>query len=299
MERVVTEPTKWRVYTTADVIIDFHTHVFPPDIRDQREEFLRKDRTLSDLYSRRSARMVTAEELISAMDESEVDVSVVLGIGWSDSDLGKKANDYVIESVNKHPTRLRGFCSVNPLWGDEAVVREIERCSKAGLLGIGELHPDTQGFDLGDLATMSSMVETAVHLDMPILTHTSEPVGHIYPGKGHTTPDVLWRFLQNFPDAEIILAHWGGGLPFYALMPEVLDTFRRAYFDTAASTLLYRAEIFEIVTSLVGSDKILLGSDYPVIGQGGVIQQLLGSSIADEAKNDISSYNAAKILGIY
>ena len=280
------------------MIIDFHTHIFSPDIRDQREELLSKDRTLSDLYSRRSAKMVTAEELISAMDESEVDVSVVLGIGWADSDLGKKANDYVIESVNKHPARLRGFCSVNPCWGDKAVRSEIERCSKAGLSGIGELHPDTQGFDLGDLDTMSSMVEAAVHLGMPILTHASEPMGHKYPGKGHTTPDVLWRFLQNFPDVEVILAHWGGGLPFYTLMPEVLDTLRRVYFDTAASPLLYRAEIFEIVTSLVGSDKILLGTDYPVIGQGVVIRQLLGSSISDEAKNDIISYNAAKIIGM-
>ena len=37
----------------------------------------------------------------------------------------------------------------------------------------------------------------------------------------------------------IIAAHWGGGLPFYALMPEVRDALQNVWFDTAAGHLLY------------------------------------------------------------
>ena len=170
------------------MIIDFHTHMFPPDLRDRREELLPRDHTLATLYTSPSARMATAEELVATMDGAGIDVSVALGIGWNDIDLCRQANDYVIEAVRRFPLRLRGFCSVNPSWSPAAVEEEVERCAQAGLVGIGELHPDTQGFDLGDQATMAPLVAAAVNRGMPILTHASEPVGHLYAGKGHTTP---------------------------------------------------------------------------------------------------------------
>ena len=53
-----------------------------------------------------------------------------------------------------------------------------------------------------------------------------------------------------------ILAHWGGGLPFYGLMkkeaPEILN---KVYFDTAASPYLYRPAIYRLAAEMVGPDK--------------------------------------------
>ena len=136
------------------------------------------------------------------------------------------------------------------------------------MLGIGELHADTQGFDIGDADTMRPLLEVANEHGLIITAHTSEPVGHLYQGKGHTTPDVTLRFIENaraYPSVKIVCAHWGGGLPFYALMPEVKDALRNVWFDTAASPFLYSPEIFTIVADLIGPDKILLGSDFPLI----------------------------------
>ena len=96
-----------------------------------------------------------------------------------------------------------------------------------------------------------------------MVVHVSEPAGHQYPGKGHTTPDRAYRFIENFPGNVIVCAHWGGGLPFYGLMPEVGKAFQNVYFDTAASPFLYRPEIFSAVVGLVGSEQILFGTDYP------------------------------------
>src|SRR5947199_68154 len=56
---------------------------------------------------------------------------------------------------------------------------------------------------------------------LALLFHASEPVGHVYPGKRGGEPGSLYRFIAANPDVRIICAHWGGGLPFYALMPEV------------------------------------------------------------------------------
>ncbi len=219
------------------------------------------------MFADPKARMATAEDLIRAMDEDGVDRSVAMGIGWTDLGLAREVNDYIIESVRKYPDRIIGFCSVNPVWG-EAAARETERCAKAGLVGVGELHADTQGFDIGDAHTMRPLLEVADEYGLVITAHTSEPVGHLYQGKGHTTPQVTMRFIENaraYPNVKIICAHWGGGLPFYALMPEVKDALENVWFDTAASPFLYSSSVFPAVVNLVGTENILLGSDYPLV----------------------------------
>ena len=140
------------------MIIDFHTHIFPGWLRDRREDYLELDATFRELFSSSRARMATAEDLVTAMDADGVDVSVVMGIGWADQDLALRANDYVIESVARYPDRLVGFAGLSPAWG-EAAAREAERCARAGLRGIGELHPTSQGFDLGRKEVMAPLMD--------------------------------------------------------------------------------------------------------------------------------------------
>ncbi len=279
------------------MIVDSHTHVFPKWIIDNRVQLFSRDKTLATMYPTDKHRMCTVDELLSTMDGSGIDVSVMVGIGWNDLELCRLSNDYVIESVNRFPAKLRGFVSVNPTWGDIAVA-EIKRCVDAGLIGIGELHPDTQGFALNDSTVMDPIVEIAKDLDIPILSHTSEPVGHLYPGKGYTTPDLICGFLSNSPGVKLICAHWGGGLPFYSLMPEVAQLLKSVFFDTAASPFLYDPAIFSIVTELIGTDNILMGTDYPLMDQRRVIHQVTDSQISDEAKEGILSLNAANLFKI-
>ena len=279
------------------MIIDFHTHIFPPWLRPRREEYLERDATFRELFASSDARMASAERLVRRMDEDGVDVSVVMGIGWTDVDLARAANDYMIGAVEKYPDRLVGLAGVNPAWGKEAV-EEARRCAEAGLRGIGELHPDTQGYDLGDLETMAPLMEVVREQGLIVTTHSSEPVGHEYPGKGKLRPEVLWRFIRNFPDVAVVCAHWGGGLPFYALMPEVADGLDHAYFDTAATTLLYDPRIFETVASIIGPDRILMGSDYPLVRARKVIGQVESLGLSRSAKDMVMGGNAARLLAI-
>ena len=224
-------------------------------------------------------------------------MAVAMGIGWSDRGLAREANDYIIEVCRRHSEKLVGFCSVNPAWGKAAAL-EAERCAQAGLKGIGELHPDTQGFDLGDRDTMMPLAQVAGEHGLIVLTHSSEPVGHMYPGKGKTTPDILWHFIQNFPDLTIVCAHWGGGLPFYALMPEVAQALENTYFDSAASPFLYRPQIFATAASLLGSSRILLGSDYPLLSQDRLIKQVRECGLPSSDQDAILGGNASRLLGL-
>jgi predicted TIM-barrel fold metal-dependent hydrolase len=247
------------------------------------------------LYSQPKARIATAEELIASMDEAGIDLSVVLNAGWVSHELCVKTNDYILDSVSRYPTRLVGFCAIQPGAGDAAIA-ELERCAKAGAKGIGELRSDVQGFDLADKKKMKPLVDAVLKHDLIFLTHSSEPVGHEYSGKGSITPDILYSFITAFPNLKFVCAHWGGGLPFYALMPEVAEALANVFFDTAATVFLYKPEIFEQMSRIIGSDKILFGTDYPLMHQNRVIGQVQSSQLPEEDKGRILGANAQKLL---
>jgi hypothetical protein len=280
------------------MIVDFHTHIYPPSLREQHETYAKRDRTFGELFADPRARMATAEELIAAMDEDGVDRSVVMGIGWTDRGVAREVNDYLSDAVSRFPDRLTGFAGVNPSWGGEASALEAARGAKAGLRGIGELHPTSQGYDLGDESTMTPLMEVAREHELIVTTHSSEPVGHTYQGKGDTRPEMLMRFITQYPDVTLVCAHWGGGLPFYALMPEVAEALSNVYFDTAASPFLYDARVFDVVTGLVGADHILLGSDYPLLRASRLIRQVRESGLPDADRSAIMGGNAARLLGL-
>ena len=279
------------------LIVDFHTKAYPTWLQDQRDKYLSTDATFRELFSHPKTRLTSTEDLVQAMDEDGVDHSVVMGVGWTDVNLARRMNDYIIESTARHGGRLTGFASVNPGWGDDAAL-ELERCARAGLKGLGELHPDTQGFDLDDKAAMAPVMEVVREHGLIVTAHSSEPVGHAYAGKGETRPEALWRFLQDYPDVAIVCAHWGGGLPFYALMPEVSEGLENAYFDTAASPFLYNRRVFDVGASLVGADKILLGSDFPLLRTRQLIKQVESSSLSEGDKAAITGGNASRLLGL-
>ena len=279
------------------MLIDTHCHIFPPRFIRERERLLDRDATLGALFAKRQAPMTDAEALIDAMDRDEVSRAVVMGIGWTDPELAREANEYVAEAVSRYPQRLTGFCSVNPAWGDRAA-EEASYWAQAGIRGIGELHPDTQGFDITGKAQLDPLMEVARRWGLPVLVHGSEPVGHSYPGKGSTTPDRLYRFIQDFPDNLIVCAHWGGGLPFYALMPEVSQALANVYFDTAASPLLYGPEVVPTVIDLVGAGKILFGSDFPLIRPRRMVSQVESGAVDPVARKAILGGNVSALLGL-
>jgi len=279
------------------MIIDFHTHVFSPQIKKNRSKYIDSDPCFAILYSNKEAKLATADELIASMDEAGIDISVILNHGWATHELCVETNDYILESIARYPKRLIGFCAIQP-YSSSAAIAEVERCAKGGIKGVGELRPDVQLLDLNDAAVMEPFIEVVKKHKLILHTHASEPVGHQYPGKGGITPDILYPFIISYPDLTIVCAHWGGGLPFYALMPEVEKAMGNVFFDTAASPFLYRPQVYNQVIQLVGSDKILFGSDFPLMGQGRLLKEIGSLDLPQETKGLILSGNARRLLGI-
>jgi predicted TIM-barrel fold metal-dependent hydrolase len=278
------------------MVIDFHTHIVPPRIKQNREDYANTDNGFAAIFSDPKAKLATAEELIASMDKDVVDVSVVLNYGWIKPSLCAEINDYILDSIARYPRRLVGFGSVVPGAGD--AVKEVERCLRGGVRGIGEIRPDTQLSGGNWLEVIRPLVEFIIRHNLILLTHASEPVGHQYPGKGKATPDRLYALITAFPDLTLVCAHWGGGLPFYALMPEVKEALNNVYFDTAASPFLYTSQVYQQVVQLVGEDKILFGSDYPLIPQRRFLKEIRSLDLPETTKNKILSGNAQRLLGI-
>jgi len=274
-------------------IVDSHTHILPKFVDDNRDQFIASDTTFKELFSN-GEKIVSVQTLIDSMDKNSIDSSVVLGFGWTDKELAKRCNDYIINSYNKYSSRIIPFCSINPLWGDCAIT-QVSDYKKIGVRGIGELHPTLQNFELNDNFYQPFWDELKAN-NLPVVIHASEPVGHRYPGKGYLPADKLVDFINNNQNLKIICAHWGGGLIFYSLMPEINSILDNVFFDSAASNYLYDNRIFDIATRMMNSDKILFGSDFPIISQKAVLNSL-NISITDElVKNKILGVNIGNLL---
>ncbi|MBA7709960.1 hypothetical protein ES703_118887 [subsurface metagenome] len=70
------------------------------------------------------------------------------------------------------------------------------------------------------------------------------------------------------------------------------------FFDTAASPFLYSPQIYGQVIQLVGVDKILFGSDYPLLAQSRLLGEISSLDLSEETKSLILSGNARNLLGI-
>jgi hypothetical protein len=227
------------------------------------------------------------------MDEQDVDRAVCFSWPFADPGLCAEANDYVAGACRRFPGRLVGFGVVQP--ADPGAAREVKRCASLGLRGIGELNADAQGWSLlGD--PIDGAVRESVACGMPWTLHCSEPVGHDYPGKGAVTPDRVLQFAQRHGDLELICAHLGGGLPLYAHIREVRDACERLFFDTAAQPFVYEASVYRALVDAVGAERILLGSDHPLLDVPRYLRALDDARLDDQERALVTGGNAARLL---
>jgi hypothetical protein len=277
-------------------IIDAHTHLFPPEFARDRARLAAADPWFAFTYGDGRARMATAEELIASLDAAGIDAAVACGWPWRDLAVCRAHNDYLLDAARRWPGRIWPLAIVPPLAG-AAALAETARALDAGAVGVGELNADAQGFDFATPAMLAPLAALLTERDAPLLIHTSEPLGHQYPGKGTATPGRLIPFLQANPDLRVIAAHWGGGLPFYELMPEIAAATRNVWYDSAATTYLYDFAIFARVAALVGPERILWGTDYPLLRHVPFLRQTRATGLDAGALAAVLGENARRFFG--
>lgn len=279
-------------------IIDVHTHVFPQEIRTRRKDYFAKEPAFKKLYQSPKSRLIGAKDMLAAMDENHVEKSVIFGFPWKNESLYKKHNDYISQMVNRYPDRFIGLGCFDPFC--KGAAEETQRCLEQGeLSGIGELAFYQSGIDPSALDRLQPVMAICKDLNLPVLIHTNEPVGHTYPGKTPNTLAQIYQLLNTFAQNKIVLAHWGGGLFFYSLMKkEVKQRLNNVYFDTAASPYLYDPKVYRLAIELIGVEKILFGSDYPLLPPASYIDEMQAAGLSDAEMEHICGLNAAKVFNV-
>jgi predicted TIM-barrel fold metal-dependent hydrolase len=279
------------------MVIDFHTHIFPDVIRNNREKYFSSEPSFELLYRSANSKMAGVDEIIESMDKTGVDLSVVFGFPWSSTETYEKHNDYIIDSVSKYPDRLRGFCCFDMF--NENASNEVERCIKRGISGVGELAVYRSGIDDEALKRLDPVMGICLKNDLPIMIHTNESLGHNYSGKTPVTLDQIYKLIKSFPENKIVLAHWGGGIFFYNLLKrEMKNAMKNTYFDTAASPFLYDSNVYKFAVDIVGREKILFGTDYPLLNPDRYFKEFESIGLEENDLEYICGKNAAALLKI-
>ncbi len=278
------------------MIIDTHVHVFPPEVVARINDYLDRDPFLEMICTSPAHKYASAEDLLAEMDSCGVNKALVSGFACSHAGLCREMNDYVLNAARKHPRRILPMATLSfQSTSKEERKKEIDRCLDLGAVGVGELFPWGQGFNLeGD--TADELAGLCREREIPLLLHVNEEVGHYYPGKGEVSVKEAYAFALKHPELRIIYAHWGGGLFFYELMPQLKEQLKNVYYDTAAGPFLYRKEVYRVARETGVLHKILLGTDYPLITPRRSLREIKEAGLTEEEVKAIQGGNARKLL---
>ena len=295
-------------------IIDVHAHLYPPEVAGDPAAWAagRNEPHWAALCTRRRSdgRPVqgfpTMHQMLQEMDADGVDQAVLLGWYWERPETCVWQNRFYADCLRRHPDRFAAFATFHPAAGAAAVAAEIRRAHADGLIGLGELSPHSQHYRV-DNPVFAAALEIAVELKMPVNLHAADPRGKSYPGRVGTPLEEFIGLARAHPRTTFILAHWGGGLPFWETTPAVRRDLAHVFYDTAASPLIYDDRIWRATLDVVPAEKVLLGSDYPLIlypkveakpGWGGLIAESAAAGLAAGEQKALLAGNATRLLGL-
>jgi predicted TIM-barrel fold metal-dependent hydrolase len=210
-------------------------------------------------------------------------------------------NDWTASVVKKYPDQFIGFASVDP-WKGAAAVNEMDRSVRElGLRGL-KLHPISQAFFPND-QRFYPLWEKCQELGVPVLFHTGQTgVGAATPGGGgfklkYGQPiPYIDDICADFPELKVIMAH--PSVPWQEEQLSVAVHKANAYIDLSGwSPRYFRPILVQYMNSLL-QNKVLFGSDYPVIRPDRWLRDFEQMDLKEEVRQKILLDNARKLLGL-
>lgn len=209
------------------------------------------------------------------------------------------SNDWVASLVRRWPDRFMGFATVDP-WKGKLAVQEVERCVKElGLRGL-KVHPASQAFEPNN-PRFYPLWEKCAELGIPVLFHSGfGAFGAGLPGGG----GVKLKFCApipyiddvaaDFPELTIIMAH--PGWPWVEEQVAVALHKANVYIDLSGWAPRYIPEALIRETNTRIQDKVLFGSDYPLIPPERWLKEFEQLPIKPEVRPKVLKENAKRAL---
>ncbi|MBI2371135.1 MAG: amidohydrolase [Deltaproteobacteria bacterium] len=276
--------------------IDVHVHLSTPEVL-ERDSM----RAQKETYFKTSLRAMTAAEMAEMYRRLEMKAVIFVidkEAGSGDPFIG---NDYVAKVASEHPDVFIGFASVDP-WKGRTAVRELERAlTELGLRGL-KLQPATQAFYPND-RQFYSVYEVCAKHRVPVLIHTGHTgIGAGTPGGSgirlrYTRPiPCIDDVAADFPELTIIGAHpsW----PWQEEMLAVALHKANVYMDLSGWSPKYFAPSLIQYANTLLQDKVMFGSDFPVLSPERWLKDFEGAPFKDEVRPKILLENARRVLGL-
>jgi len=247
------------------LIIDAHVHIHP-DPKGFGEDY---DASL--------------DTLIGLLDKSPVDKVVLLPI------YPKVTNDFVAEACQKHPDKLIGLASVDPMGGKKSIEQLEQDVFQYNLRGL-KLHPRLQNFSLDD-PSLILLLQKAADMNLPVIIDTF-PNGA---GMDKSFPLLIDGIAGAVPKAKIIMAHFGGYKLWDALF--VAKAHSNIFVDLSYTLLYFQGSSLEkdlgFAIKKLGSHRCIYGSDHPEMEIG----KTFTASLEVLNRYQLSSQDMDNILG--
>ena len=276
--------------------IDFHIHVPDPPghLAAKEKEDMAAYFGIKDLPK-------TPEELYEKYKALDI-FGVIFSIdAETNTGVPYIGNDYVADVARKYSDQFIGFASVDPHKG-EAAVRELERAIKElGLRGL-KLHPTTQAFFPNE-QRFYPLWEACAGLGIPVLFHSGQTgVGAREPGGGgyklkYCQPiPYIDDVAADFPALKIIMAH--PAVPWQEEQLSVAVHKQNVYIDLSGWSPKYFRPVLQQYMKSILKEKMLFGSDYPVLMPERWLKDFETLEVDDEVRQLILIDNARKLLGL-
>ena len=162
----------------------------------------------------------------------------------------RASNDSTVEYVERFPRQVKGWCYVNPVYRGDAL-EELRRGFDRGLMGM-KLWVATRCDD----ERVFPLVEACIEADRPLIVHTwKKATGNL---ARESTPMHLANLARRYPEARILMAHFGG---FFEYGLKAVAPCRNVRVDYAGS--VNERGAYEMAVRLLGEDRVIFGSDMP------------------------------------
>lgn len=265
--------------STAQPLIDFHTHAFPDAIAGRT---LDKLSVISNIIPHSQGTLAGTRK---RQKQAGVTLSVVLQIATKPSQQ-TTVNNWAAENQKDG---LVFFGSVHP--DAEDAVSELKRIKALGLKGV-KLHPDYQEFFVEE-KRMFPLYEAMEALGLPLIFHAGQDP--LSPELIHAEPQQIALVAKTFPHLTLIAAHMGGVNRSNEVEKHLVGL-PNVYLDTSMAHTFCDPAQGERIIKTHGSDHVLFGSDLPWGSAEKSLAFLEQLHLSPEDKERVFYKNACKLL---
>jgi aminocarboxymuconate-semialdehyde decarboxylase len=326
-------------------IIDMHTHAISkrveplvaghydpmdnPYRRDMSPESRDTDAEQSKLLPRLMLDVAARREMMLRMG---VDFQVIAPAPaqqhyWADEDLqvalSRVQNEDVAALVAEDPAHFAGMGTLPMRFPARAIEEAVHAVETLGLRGF-QIDTRVENLELSD-ATFDPLYARLAKLRVPLFVH---PLGFSHGQRlapffmvnslGQPVEEaiaishfIMGGVLDRHPDLDVVIAHGGGFLPFYAgrmdhawkvrpevrrLTAEAPSTYlKRLWFDTC----VFSTDLIETLVAVAGADRVMMGSDYPFdMGDEDPVGRVNKTNLSDADKQKLLYGNAGRLFRI-